>query len=914
MSNYAKLCCFPRVDFILPQCYSTEQRSCLKLHVHECFTLLQGINMRKINNKSRNLFGYVMGIALIFFFIVVITTFGFLFYRKLKSTTFKEKQEHLIDINDKSMLVVDELVNAAWDRLYTCEILMQRSKPQNEKELYEVLGSMFGYINLSDIMTIAIDDAGNYYTSNGEKSHFNEPSMIAEGTPARQSTIMNLSLYGRQDEDSLLLIERLDEAIVYDDVRINYLGLAVDMKALSDTFTINDLHDDSAIYVVDEEGMKIYGNYDVNLIPEDNVLQAIGSLSFRQGGDYDDFLQDFYLEKNNAYEVMIGKKSYYTFVSHIDSADWYIIMFVPTDLLGNNIEIILKNTLTYFLMVSVLIILICAIVVAMIITERNSRLFAIREHEARQELEEVNDKLEVATQAAISANNAKSEFLTHMSHDIRTPINGIMCMTDIALKHPEDSRRMTYCLGKISESSQHLLSLVNDVLDLSRIESGKMVVVSDPMNMREVCAYSASIISGQLNMRDLEFITEFGDFKHSDVLGDALHLRQVLINILGNSIKFTPDGGRIIFRVHEKSCTDDAVVYRFEVEDTGIGMKKEFLPHVFESFAQEYDATCTGYTGTGLGMAITKKFVDMMNGTISVESEYQVGTRIVIEIPYEIDKEERKSRALDPGEISLEGMKVLVVDDNELNLEIATLELEEENAVVTTATNGKLAVEEVLGKPPGTFDIILMDIMMPVMDGLTATRKIRESGREDLKAIPIIAFSANAYYNDIKRAEEAGMNAFLPKPIKPDIVKSTLSSFRKKDTDKIASLENMRVLLVEDNEINAIVERDYLEDEKAIVTLAVNGRDAVDKFEESSIGYFDFILMDVKMPVMDGMEAARQIRALDRNDAGLVPILAMTADTYRDEEEKSRQSGMDAYLVKPLDVGQLIAELNKIKQ
>ncbi len=383
--------------------------------------------------------------------------------------------------------------------------------------------------------------------------------------------------------------------------------------------------------------------------------------------------------------------------------------------------------------------------------------------------------LKEAAEEARSANRAKSEFLSHMSHDIRTPINGIMGMTEIALKNVSDAARVEDCLGKISNSSQHLLSLINDVLDMSRIESGKVTVNSAPMNILATTDECASIIDGQLQDRDVELIREFGDFAHPNLIGDELHLRQILINILGNSVKFTPDGGKIYFRVRETGSADGRAHFHFEIEDTGIGMKPEFLKHIWEPFAQEDGGNRTNYKGTGLGMAITKQFVDMMGGTITVESQLHEGSIFVIKLSFDID--EHAAAAAEPPEetkFQLEGMRVMLVEDNELNTEVAQFMLEDAGITVTCVENGQLALELFQNQAEGSFDIILMDIMMPVMNGLDATRAIRALERPDAKTIPIVAMTANAYEDDIRLAREAGMNGHLSKPIGTDLLYRTL--------------------------------------------------------------------------------------------------------------------------------------------
>jgi signal transduction histidine kinase/ActR/RegA family two-component response regulator len=370
-----------------------------------------------------------------------------------------------------------------------------------------------------------------------------------------------------------------------------------------------------------------------------------------------------------------------------------------------------------------------------------------------------------ALTAAEEANHAKSDFLSRMSHDIRTPINGIVGMTGIALRNTTNPERVEDCLHKIDESSQHLCSLINDVLDMSKIESGKVSVNEAPFDMILVVEKCSSIIRGQLIDKNIEFITDFGRIKHSALIGDASHLERIIINILSNSVKFTNEGGKIIFRIEELNCDEDNVLFRMQFSDTGVGMSKEFLPKVFDVFAQDINQSRTNYQGTGLGMSITKQFVEMLNGKIDVKSEKNVGTEFTVELPFAINHNIEGSTTQAQCELTLAGYKVLLVEDNEINAEIATEMLKNAGADVTVAQNGKIAVDICADSKESYFDVILMDIMMPEMDGLTATRTIRNMKRTDMQTIPVIAMTANAFAEDRKAAIQAGMNGYVTKPI-----------------------------------------------------------------------------------------------------------------------------------------------------
>lgn len=373
--------------------------------------------------------------------------------------------------------------------------------------------------------------------------------------------------------------------------------------------------------------------------------------------------------------------------------------------------------------------------------------------------------------------DTKSTYLSCMSHDIRTSLNGIIGMTAIAIKHSDDKNKMLDCLKKVDTSSKYLISLVNDILDLGRMESGKMSVNHEPLDIRKAIAGCALITEGLLADRKITLVKEFAECKHPLLIGDELHLRQILINILSNSVKFTPDGGKIYFQVTESSSEEGKAVYRFEIEDTGIGMDPSFLSRIWEPFLQETGKTPNGHKGSGLGMAITKRLVDLMGGVITVESRLGAGSRFTVEIAFDIDINSQRTEIDRESEISLNGMKVLLVEDNELNLEIAKTILEEQGINVITAENGQLAVNIFHNCSIGMFDAILMDIRMPVMDGLSAAKAIRNLPRADASTVPIIAMTADAYAEDIQKTAAAGMNAHLTKPILQEQLFQTLRSY-----------------------------------------------------------------------------------------------------------------------------------------
>ena len=397
---------------------------------------------------------------------------------------------------------------------------------------------------------------------------------------------------------------------------------------------------------------------------------------------------------------------------------------------------------------------------------------------------EQNRQLEEATRIANQANMAKTEFLSHMSHDIRTPINGIMGMLEIADRNPADFERQADCRNKIRIASNHLLSLINDVLDISMLESGKVEFTDEAFDLRELLENCEVITKERADERNIRLTIQDSELTHPYLIGSPLHVRQIFINIIGNAVKYNKDNGSIVLRAEETGYKDGISTVRICVEDTGIGMSEEFVRKIFDPFTQEDAGARTKYEGSGLGMAITRNLVEQMHGRIDVDSRQGVGSSFTVIIPFRVtDRDSLVKPEEAAGDISADGMKILLVEDNDQNREIAVYMLTSAGAAVTEAADGRKAVDLFAASPDGSFDCILMDIMMPVMDGLTAARTIRGMQRQDAAKIPIIAMTANAYSEDIRKTREAGMNMHLSKPLDTAELLRAVSFYRKNGQD-----------------------------------------------------------------------------------------------------------------------------------
>lgn len=649
------------------------------------------------------------------------------------------------------------------------------------------------------------------------------------------------------------------------------------------------------------------------------VIRKDGSFVVRSAGAY----RDNYFERVRAiYEEVIGKKDIEQFISELKEAmnkekdysamfvmegerrqmycsklpvsEWYIITFLPYGALNETIEQQGKESLFVF-------IISCIIILLM--------LFLVFLKYFRMNFAQVQELAE-AKLAAEEANKSKSEFLSNMSHDIRTPMNAIVGMTTIAFTNINNKDRVEDCLKKIVISSKHLLGLINDVLDMSKIESGKMSLNVELVSLRELMDSIVSIVQPQIKEKQQRFDIFIYDITSENVLCDSVRLNQVLLNLLSNAIKFTPEGGAIEVTLHEKASPkgDDYVRILLRVKDTGIGMTEEFQTHIFDSFTREDSKRVQKTEGTGLGMAITKYIVDAMGGEIEVNSTHGVGTEFNVTLDFErtTDHEE---------DMILPDFTMLVVDDDQQLCESTTTSLKSIGIQADWTLDGESAIQMVKKHhiKHDDYHIILLDWKLPGMDGIETARELRKQLGND---VPILLISAYDWSEIEVEAREAGISGFLSKPLfrstlyyglKPYIDSPEKVSVPEKDT---ITFTDKRVLLAEDNDLNWEIASELLQEFGLELDRAENGQICADMFEKSPVGYYDAILMDIRMPIKNGYEATDLIRNMDRPDASL-PIIVMTADAFSEDIQKCLDYGMNAHIAKPIDIKELSRLLNR---
>lgn len=526
------------------------------------------------------------------------------------------------------------------------------------------------------------------------------------------------------------------------------------------------------------------------------------------------------------------------------------------------------------------------------------------EYLINDELKRQQKILQDALLVAQKANDAKRDFLSRMSHEIRTPMNAIIGMSAIAFNYLDDKKRTADCLSKITFSSKHLLMLLNDVLDMSKIENGKLNIRQELFDLKNLVTSLADINYGLATAKGLSFEIVISGFKDELLLGDSMRVNQILLNLLSNAIKFTPKGGSVKLEIRILRSASDKIWLRFIVKDSGIGMKKEFLEHLYEPFEQADNGIARKYGGTGLGMAITKNLVAIMDGTIEVESQEGAGTTFMVDLPFGVSKVDKKTAA------EMEEMRVLVVDDDNDTCEHAVVLLKGMGVNVDWALNGFEAIEKVRSacEDDGRcYDVCFIDWCMPELDGIETARRMRRYVGPD---VLIIIISAYDWSGIEEQAKAAGVNAFIAKPFFASNLYNTLLTVSRKPELGFSAVGNKetydfggkKVLLVEDNELNMEIASELLKFVNLQVEHAENGKVAVDIFRNSKEKEYALIFMDIQMPLMNGYDAARCIRSSEHPAAGTIPIIAMTANAFNDDVQAAFDAGMNGHLAKPIDV------------
>ena len=692
---------------------------------------------------------------------------GVFFMRdSLMKQTVEERSNQLKEMVTQIRANLDSGLQTHWNLVEGLNNAVQGNQFKNSRDVSDNIAHLENDFctELYGCRVMLLDEQGTAYLSDGPAGIWYDISHLLDGKKRHTFVSETDNIAG----SFLVFSQELDDPITMgeNNVRFTHIALLKDIQTLKQYYTTTTYGGSAATYIIKKNGTLAYFDADNDdVIGARNVNKALEEAEYVQGQSFAAVQEQLDKDGIAAANILLNRSEYCYCLTALQDYDITLMLLIPADSVAVSTLNMMNSTIrTEIIFMSAMALMLLLAVIGFIRVQRSSQMVKMEQ--------ETNKELNRLRMVAESANAAKSTFLNNMSHDIRTPMNAIIGFTNIALKHSPPPE-IKNCLDKISDSSEHLLALINDVLDISRIESGKIKFVPAAVNITEVSDSVLTIMDGYLSNRNITFKTELTEPKTPFVLTDAVRVREVLVNILGNAVKFTQDGGTITFAVSYLPGIDDRHVnVRYRISDTGIGMSEEFVDHIFDEFSQEEHGARTQYQGTGLGMAITKQYVDLMGGTISVESKKGVGSTFTVELPMEItDACEVKKKDYSVGKMDLTGLKILLAEDNDLNAEIAMVQLEELGIQITRASDGEEAVRIFAENPQGTFNLILMDVMMPKMNGYEATKAIRSlPNRPDAAAIPIIAMTANAFAEDVQASLDAGMNGHLSKPIVMDEV------------------------------------------------------------------------------------------------------------------------------------------------
>ena len=724
--------------------------------------------------------------------IAMLLAFFFLYHTYIRDIIYEERLNQMEEITRQMFQNLEDVIDSHWNRVTEECNYLRDANVQTTDELCRYMKKKYELSAYARqrITLMAVDSEGGYYTESGNRGLFRELDYFEE-SPEKISFVFD-SMTDNQSE--MVFLNHLPEPIHLQNgekrTTILYFGITQDMEQLNPYFNCEAYNGNNSVYVLDDNGFKLFNSNQVELIKGHNVFSVLQNMKYLHNSSFKKTKAELE-EKGCSYSnAVLDGTEYFYGLKRMENAEWTLIFLVPAEHVATN-TLKLVNFVTIVIVIFTVIAAVCVMLGISLIMRRNQQEAIRVERENNARLETVNTELrqakkaaEEAFQVAEEANRSKSSFLANMSHDIRTPMNAIIGMTSLIRYDAGDKGKVIEYADKIDTSSQHLLGIINDVLDMSKIEAGKTVFRYSDFSIVDFIQELDTIFHSQIYEKKQTFTIIKENICHEWVNRDRVHLMQIFSNLLSNAIKYTQEGGKIQLLAEE--CESNSSVYakyRFLVRDNGMGMSADFKDMIFDAFTRAENSMTNKIQGTGLGMAITKNLVDSMGGTIDVESEPGQGSCFEIFIDLKIAKERSVSPA-SQAEIDeqdgniLQGMRFLCAEDNEINAEILTELLKIEGAECTICENGEEILKAFEQSAPGDYDMILMDVQMPVMNGYEATKAIRRSSHKLAKTIPIIAMTANAFSEDIQHSLAAGMNAHVSKPVEMKVLEKTIRNIK----------------------------------------------------------------------------------------------------------------------------------------
>ena len=803
----------------------------------------------------------------------------------IRSTTYEEGSQHLNELSAQIASSIEKQSRDQWNMLTVFYQYLINSSSDDWTDLDSYIKEKKEDLGFDSLCLV--DEDAMYYDKGKSFSLLWSKEVTEKLLTNKQPIILDNML---STEGSLIFLIPVEKRIV-NGKKICALGVVYNSQNLFDMLNIHAYDGKVMMYIVHQDGVALFRSSQADIIDGYNMINSLEAAEFKRGS-LDSLRSNIRSGQQELMTFHLDNEEYYLNYTSVGVDDWQLVTMVPVDVVSGRL---MQSSMITFLCMFLIGAL---IVIAFVLLYSDSTKKVLRAEAA-------------ARKAAESANRSKSQFLSNMSHDIRTPMNAIIGMTKIAQDHIEEREKVTDCLKKINLSGQLLVGLINDILDMSKIESGKMVLNKDTASLVELMQNLVNITQPAVLQKMQVFNIRLHNIQHENLIFDSLRLNQVMINLLGNAVKFTPEGGSISLDVTEEPAAEEGAVHlTLKVADSGIGISPEFQKNLFTSFTRERDSKIDKIEGSGLGLAITKMIVTMMEGSISVESELGKGSIFTVEMDLPIaDASE---------EMTLPEIHVLVADDDADTCRSAADYLRELGARADVAFGGLEAVKKADAalKTGDDYQIIFLDWRMSDLEGTDTAREIRSIVGEE---VPILIISAYDWSGIEKDADEAGINGFIQKPFFKSTIYHNIQKYYlhcNQGQPVAASEQNVllgkNILLVDDNAINLEIAEEILSDTGAVVDTARDGREAVERFACSPSGYYAMILMDIQMPVMNGYEATKAIRHMNRADADQVLVFAMTADAFADDIVLAKQVGMNAHFARPLDMNVILKEITRL--
>ena len=733
-----------------------------------------------------------------FVIVAVILTLFIMSQTYIQNLVYHERLNQMEEVTHQMFRSLEDVIDTHWSEVNVQCNYLYCTPLKTDTEFYCYLKKLSELSNYHErqIELVAVDSDGHYYTENGGMGLLREMNYLAD-SPQWVSYVSNSLTV---DDSRMVFLEQLSTPITLQsgekEITLRYFGISQSMTQLNDYFRCDAYENNNSVYVLDDDGFKLFNANDTELLKGHNVYTVLSRMSYLHGSSFAEAKERLTRTGSCYSNAVLDGTEYFYALKQMENAQWTLAFLVPAEYVAVNTQKLVNIVMVIIIVIALAFSVITVFVGWFLLRQKQQQeLQAEKEANLRLEqynihLTQVNDELRQAQdiaaealQSAERASKAKTDFLANMSHDIRTPMNAIIGITTLMKNELHQPEKLAEHLGKLETSGQLLLGIINNILDMSRIESGKTTLNVEKMNLPQQIRQLDSIIRQQAGQRRQTF-TVNTHLQHENVLADPNRLNRVLMNILSNAVKYTPTGGHIRFEVDELPRNEHYARYRFVVQDDGIGMSEAYQKTLFDPFTREERSGTNKVQGTGLGMAITKNIVDLMGGSINVESTTGKGTRfeVVLEFPVDAEADTVPEAQVLPEEEEetspLSGMKFLCAEDNAINAEILEMLLEANGASCTICSNGQEIVDAFASVKPGEYDMILMDVQMPVMDGLEATRRIR-SGENPLgRIIPILAMTANAFLEDMQKSREAGMDEHLSKPVDIAALEQTVKRFR----------------------------------------------------------------------------------------------------------------------------------------